>query len=158
MAPWADVLYACDKKWWRVKRPPPGQLAPRYWVTQDKGAAAEYGLHWVQSRTGLGLCREPWVVNQGLNSGHQALNLAYHLGATRILLLGYDMQRTEGRSHWFGDHPRGLQIQSPYDQFAERLALLAVGMAAAGIRVVNCSAQTALTCFERRTIYEELEL
>lgn len=33
------------------------------------------------------------------------MNLAYKLGATKIVLLGYDMTNTGGKAHWFGNHP-----------------------------------------------------
>ncbi|MGA4815964.1 hypothetical protein ACPA9J_15885 [Pseudomonas aeruginosa] len=34
--------------------------------------------------------------------------MAIARGAKRIILLGYDMQKTNGQSHWHGDHPKGL--------------------------------------------------
>ncbi|HDY5476679.1 TPA: hypothetical protein RQ695_006640, partial [Pseudomonas aeruginosa] len=42
------------------------------------------------------------------NSGGGAVSLAIARGAKRIILLGYDMQKTNGQSHWHGDHPKGL--------------------------------------------------
>lgn len=98
------------------------------------------------------------MINQGLNSGYQAMNLAYHFGATRMLLLGFDMQRTNGRSHWFGDHPGKLNVPSPYDEFVKRFGPLAKDLDAQGVQVVNCSTSTALECFPRGHIFEELEL
>lgn len=157
LAPWADVLYACDKRWWDKKRPQGASAFGGLGVTQDYDAAEAYGLVYVPSHSGRGLNRTPWATNQGLNSGYQAINLAYHFGASRMLLLGYDMQATGGKSHWFGDHPPGLQVPSPYKQFAERFVELARDLQAAGVAVVNCSAETALTCFPRGDIHKELQ-
>lgn len=157
LAPWADVLYACDGRWWDAKRPQAGQQAPGLWVSQDEPACARYGLAYAPSRTGQGLCREPWVVNQGLNSGYQALNLAYHFGARQVLLLGFDMQKTGGKSHWFGDHPGKLNVPSPYTEFVKRFDLLAKDLEAEGVNVINCSRDTALRCFKRSTIDQELK-
>ncbi len=152
LAPWADVLYACDGRWWDAKRPLEGQTSPRLQVSQDQDACVRYGLTYVASMGGAGLCRTPGVLHQGLNSGYQAMNLAYHLGATRMALLGYDMQRTGGRSHWFGDHPAGLQVPSPYLEFAARFPALADDLRSEGVQVINCSRETALACFPRATI------
>jgi hypothetical protein len=43
----------------------------------------------------------------------QAINLAVHLGAARIILLGYDLSPARMGGHWFGDHPE--PIPSPYE-------------------------------------------
>jgi hypothetical protein len=80
------------------------------------------------------------------------MNLAYHLGARRILLLGFDMQRTNGKSHWFGDHPGRLNVPSPYTEFVKRFNVLANDLDAEGVSVVNCSRATALQCFQRHPI------
>ena len=39
-------------------------------------------------------------IKAGSNSGFAAINVAYHLGATRIYLLGYDMNSSVGQTHW----------------------------------------------------------
>lgn len=157
LAPWADVLYACDGRWWDAKRPPQGQQAPALWVCQDEPTCARLGLAYVPSRAALGLCREPWVLHQGLNSGYQALNLAYHFGAARVLLLGFDMQKTGGKTHWFGDHPGKLNVPSPYNEFVKRFDAIAADLEQDGVEVVNCSRETALRCFRRSTIDQELQ-
>lgn len=96
------------------------------------------------------LCLEPDGLATGRNSGYQAINLAILTGATRILLLGYDMQGECRQMHWFGDHP---QKTSPgtvagfvrgYNALAKQLP--------PGVEIINCSADTALTCFPRAAI------
>ena len=43
------------------------------------------------------------------NSGAGAINLAYHFGARRILLVGMDMKPgPNGEKHWHPDHPKPL--------------------------------------------------
>ena len=96
------------------------------------------------------------MIHLGQNSGYQAIGLAYHLGASRILLLGYDMQFTDGRSHWHGDHPRGMGNANSVDKWARHFPAMAADLSAEGIEVLNCSRQTALTCFQRATIEDAL--
>ena len=152
------MLYACDLRWWVANRPSGADKAPSVWCTQDKTAAHRYGLAQVAGRVGAGLCLEPWVVHLGMNSGYQAINLAYHLGASRILLVGFDMQRTYGMDHWFGPHKGDLKVRSPLEEFAKRFGPLAADLRAQKIDVVNCSIETALTCFPRGEIQAELRL
>jgi hypothetical protein len=102
-----------------------------------------------------GLERSPHGLKNGRNGGFQAVNLAVHLGAARILLLGYDMQ-TGGprRSHWFGDHPDG--VVSPYPTFIEKFRTIVAPLQQLGVEVINCSRATALDVFPRRPLEEVL--
>src|SRR5690606_35274494 len=79
----------------------------------------------------------------GLCSGGSAINLAYLFGAGRIVLLGHDMRHT---GHW---HDR--TIRTPPDHYAERfippLARMAARLRVLGVRVINCTQSSALTCF-----------
>lgn len=98
-------------------------------------------------------------VMHGGNSGYQALNLALHLGARRIVLLGYDMGVGEdGRLHWFGRHPSGLNNPKPehFATWAKAFGALAPALADLGVEVVNCSRRTALDCFRRAPLEEVL--
>jgi hypothetical protein len=151
LAPWADVLYACGAdtgRWWPLNGP---KLAdyPGLRFTLDPKAAP-----WatVLKNTGFsGLESQPNGLRTGKNSGYQAINLAVHLGAARIVLLGYDMQQgPKGEQRWFGSHPwqtrgwaeLGHAMVPMFDTLVEPLAN-------AGITVVNATRRTALDCFPK---------
>lgn len=87
-----------------------------------------------------------------MNSGHQAINLASVFGAARILLLGYDVQHTGGKSHWHGDHPRTLGNARCVANWARGFKRQAQDARLLGIEIVNCSRVTALDCFDRAKI------
>lgn len=91
-----------------------------------------------------------------MNSGYQAINLAYQFGAAKIILIGYDMQHTGGKTHWHGDHPKGLTNAQGIEGWRKCFTPLAEDLAAIGVDVVNCSNETALTCFRRSTLQAEL--
>jgi len=80
----------------------------------------------------------------GRNGVYQAINLAIHFGATRILLLGVDMQGQIG-SHDFGRHPDNSG--PPYAACLERFATMVKPLKAAGVDVINCTRSTALKVF-----------
>lgn len=88
------------------------------------------------------------------NSGAGAASLAAFWGARRIILLGYDCQKTGGRAHWHGDHPAGLGNAGSVDKWPAQFRLLASHLA--GLEVINCSRETALQAFPRRPLEEVL--
>jgi len=87
----------------------------------------------------------------GLDSGTSCINLAYHFGATEIILLGYDM--TGGR--WFtGEWPHPMPV-IPEEHFRRHMAplqALAADARAKGLRIVNCSPISRVTAFERQPL------
>lgn len=91
------------------------------------------------------------------NSGAAAISLAASRGAHTIIMLGYDCQRTNGMAHWHGDHPRTLGNAGKMDMWAGSFAELAADMRKQGVRVINASRATALTCFDRMDLTEALK-
>ncbi|HCE6817724.1 hypothetical protein ACSBR8_21920 [Pseudomonas aeruginosa] len=88
------------------------------------------------------------------NSGAGAASLAAFWGARRIILLGYDCQKTGGRAHWHGDHPAALGNAGSVDKWPSQFRQLAAHLA--GLEVINCSRETALEAFPRRPLEEVL--
>jgi hypothetical protein len=92
------------------------------------------------------------------NSGVLAIALAHRFGAAAITLLGYDCQHTGGKTHWHGNHPRGMgnagsiggtkMAPTWADQFA------AVAQRVQGTPVVNATRATALAAFPRAPLEE----
>lgn len=159
--PDAEILYACDPPWWKHHGGVPAFTGERW--SQHKGAASwpaeaeAVGIRVIRSAPNAGVSTDPSLIHTGANSGFQALNLAILAGASRILLLGYDMQATDGRTHWFGDHPGPLKRTSPYALFRKSFDDAAEQIARLGVEVINCSSQTSLTCFPRVALLEVLK-
>ena len=154
LAPWADVLYSGEIKWWRKYGTKLQFEGLKYGIEDcDKNQAAAWAP--LLKQTGMtGLERDPGGLRTGKNSGYQAINLAMHFGAARIVLLGYDLQVRHGQTHFFGDHPWSAQpmfadFRPLYDTLVKPLAQL-------GIEIVNASAETALTCFPRASLADVL--
>lgn len=154
MAPWADYLYFCDPKWFNWHKEEVAKFQGAIY-TQDETIAKDNGFHYIESQSKEGLSKDPKVIYQGSNSGYQAINLAYHLGAEQIILLGYDMQATNGKYHWFGDHPD--KVRSSYGSWMPHYKGLAKDAEQAGLEVINCSRQTALSCFRREKLENVLK-
>lgn len=152
-APAARHCYAADDVFWDRYAGEVKSAGMECWTT-SRAAADKHGLRyaWSTRCRGLAMGGVNLGPEGGANSGFQAVGLAYMFGARRIVLLGYDMQRTAGRSHWHADHEFPLARLGKLDQWAAAMTPLAVGLVRAGVEVINCSRETALTCFPRANI------
>lgn len=170
LAPWADALYACDSPWWQHHHGChdfPGQKWTQAYgvlAARRDPASARRQLNVIEKydllsvcgafAKGLSLC--PSLIHYGGNSGFQALNLAVHFGAKRIVLLGFDMRPSGGKSHWFGNHPPGLQRHSPYTEFISAFEGAVDDLTRAGVEVINCTPHSALQSFPHRALKDVL--
>ena len=162
LAPWADVLYSSDKGWWhrhklgkdfaglRVK------VCNAPWKPTDRSIypRVEGGIVILKNSGTEGVDFAPNALRNLQNSGGAAINLAVHLGAGLIVLVGYDMAIRKGRAHFHDQEP--TPVRSPYIHFRRLIGTMAKPLRAAGIEVVNCSRQTDLECFPCRPLREVL--
>jgi len=148
MAPWADLLYAADMKWWF-------HYKDRALAFPGIKATIRANLPWkevfsLQQSDRRSFDERPTHLVSGGNSGFQALGLSIHTGVKRIILLGYDMRDgAQRRRHWFGNHPAKLNSHGNYSMWINQFGKLAPIVAKKGIEVLNCSKDSALRCFKR---------
>lgn len=113
------------------------------------------GVRHLESKPGTGLCRDVNALANGLSCGHGAVNLAYHLGADRIVLLGYDMRVCRGgHTHW-----DGRAVQQPWKyatHFARAFHKIAADLRETGISVLNATPHSALETFPRINLADAL--
>jgi hypothetical protein len=146
MAPWADVLYACDPKYWKYEQGAPGFAGLKYALAPQ--TTPWPGVQVLRDTGHEGLELQPDGLRTGHNSGYQAVNLAVHLGCARLVLLGFDMwPGPDGQHNWFGRHPN--HVVSPYAIFLARFATVAPALTAAGVTVLNASRRTVMNAFPR---------
>jgi hypothetical protein len=160
LAPWADALYAADAKWWNYHGGVPTFTGPKYGLqgtAHGLKPALAAGITILENTGDSGLEVDPRGVRTGKNSGYQAINVAVHFGASRILLLGYDMHApNQASSHWFGQHPSELRAYSPYDAFLHLFASMPEPLQVLGVEVINCTPGSALTVFPLQPLREAL--
>jgi len=158
LAPLADILYACDYRWWEWNHWAPefrgvrvalGWNGPeRTWYPgwNNRDLVIDKGIRLVKSTGELGLESEDTGVRTGRDSGYQAINLAVHLGAKRIVLIGYDMRPVDGKNHWFGDHPHNVP-PPPFELMLPAYESLVDPLKERGIEIFNCTRKSALEVF-----------
>jgi hypothetical protein len=85
-----------------------------------------------------------------------AINIAVHLGVSRIVLLGLDGKVAEnGRTHHHAPHPWALRHNWAAEQ-REDLASLVAPLAARKVEVLNASPGSAVPCWPSVSFEEAL--
>jgi len=137
LAPWCDHLYAGDLAWWdaNVQWVPSG---PKRWSC-TRQAVAKHGLNYDEKYGEY-------------NSGLRAIELAFKLGAERVLLLGYDCTVSNG-THWHGDH---ANTKNPDEALCRKWNQQHCRLQQRE-SVVNCSRDTALTAYRLGMLEKELQ-
>ena len=84
----------------------------------------------------------PTGVRTGGSDGYQAINFAFHFGAKRIVLLGYDMKfGADGQAHW------RLEERSTEKGFRPAFVGLATALRKANVEVINATPGSGLDVF-----------
>jgi hypothetical protein len=120
-------------------------------------AGAVEGLEIWEDAGVHGLCKKPRHLANGGNSGHTAVNLAWHelrrQGATRIVLVGFDMRvvaMPDGtqKSHFDREGVHALDLFYS-DFFVKSFRHIAADLAREGVDVVNATPNSRLDVFPR---------
>lgn len=163
LAPWADVLYSSDRYWWRHYRGVESFHGLKATMEYSPGRYAKELLRWAPEMFFLRLTGHYGVETRpdglrtcGQNSGGAAVNLAVHLGARRIVLLGYNMGVPGPKRHFFGDHPSPLSNMSHFPIWREAFEQMAPELTRLGVQVINCTENTSLSCFPCAPLAEVL--
>ncbi len=159
LVPHAGFLYFADRAWWGWHRESAAAFEGAIVTVCHDCAARERRLKLLEVTGTKGLeLEKPWGVRTGNNSAYQAINLAVHLCAKRIVLLGVDMRfGAGGRKHWHPGHPRTMD-ESVFQRMISHFRTLPEGLAKAGVEVVNATPHSALEVFPRLSQREALEL
>lgn len=159
LAPWADALFAADYRWW-VRNPEAQsfrglKFGANRRISDTRSTPSFPNVHVLKVTNRDGFDPRPDCIRSGANSGYMAIHLAVHLGATKIILLGYDMAPSkDGRLHWHADHSEQRPMQ--FRQWINSMTGLSVYLREHGITVINASRESALQCFDRKPLKEAL--
>ena len=150
LAPWADVLYAADNKWWMHYRDRALKFAGLK-VTLRGGLPFKQVLSLQQSHKRDFDPRPTHMVSPC--SGYGGLHLAVHFGAREVWLCGFDMIAADKRRHWFGNYPSArLNARGNYSMWLQAFSRLAPVLKARGVTVYNTSAHSALRSFPHKDL------
>jgi hypothetical protein len=161
LAPWADVLYGIDRGWWIANKGVPSfkglRVSPSPTICRIYPEVREIRLkaraHLITGKTGVIGCG---LKSGGGHSGFQAINLAVQFGATRVLLVGFDMT-LRGGAHWSKDY-RGVSKPDAgrVETWRREMDECAPQFRTLGIEVINCAMASALTAYRKQPLGEAI--
>lgn len=120
-------------------------FVPERWLTEETfNWGSDTGVHDSLGQKGY---RSVFLV---------AIRILYALGFRRIFLVGCDFHMTADGANYAFDEPTNLQTiehnNALFDVIGRRLELLVPYFDAAGLVIQNCTAGSALKCFESRDL------
>lgn len=156
---WADILFFADERWWtREVSLPDNKIGSFRGVIATTSRAAKgerlHRLH--RYKPPPGLIARPDSVVMERTSVQGALNIAYHKGVARIVLLGVDNRDgDDGRIHHHDEYP-WPRHRLTWDVKSTQLSLAALKLKHEGIEVLNCSPISTLAFWPRVSLEEVL--
>lgn len=163
-APWAKVWYFTDGHIYEKYRDEvaswPGEV-----VCMSKLAKQELNKQ-IKRVRGEGDPTSPGIefptighhsIRQGRSSGHTAVSLAIAMGANRVPLVGFDMRFVEGREHHHSEYhgPRDAMLYER--EFVPGFQGWNAAGLRAGVEIVNCTQDSAVTEFPMVSLEEVLQ-
>ena len=103
-----------------------------------------------------GITTDPSKISWNKNIGGSAINLAYHLGASRVFLLGFDMNLdSAGKQHWHNVYDRGPIIEPsrikklPFNRHLRCFPDIAADAKKLGLEIINLNPGSAIKQFPK---------
>jgi len=161
---WLDMVFWGDKKFF-LKHQYGLAKFPNLRVTCSP---TPYSPGWVKvvgkdKSKMYGISNNPKMVSWNANSGAAAISLAASAGASRIVLLGFDMSLdASGYQHWHGEYrryPRDVQHEKsnlPFVRHLQGFPAIAKDAKARGIEILNASPTSAIKEFPKIYISDVL--
>lgn len=143
-----DVLFYGDCRWYGLHKKQLLDFAGLK-VTVCPQHINQPGIKVVKRRNNIvGLSRDNYLLAWNLSSGACAINLAVHFGVRKIVLLGFDMHKVDGKKNWHEDHPGSNNPKhDPYGRFLKRFPAIANALTRFNVECVNATPGSALECF-----------
>jgi hypothetical protein len=150
---WVDMCFFGDKAWYFKNR---SELlgykgivigCPEFFKVQ--GWQKENVMYLEKSRELYGISKNPSQVCWNFNSGSAAISIAANAGCKRIILLGFDMNTTNGETHW---HNLYNGATNPFAKHLRGFDKIAADAKERGIEIINASPNSAITQFQKMNV------
>lgn len=147
LRPDADMIYFADRRWYRWNRDDlhrfTGNLiVSRSFIPERDGGSRVRDIKWIGRSVENDLSREPDQI-AGWCSGANAINIAFLAGASRVVLLGFDMK--PGNWHTLHQTPQTPSYFAT--RFLPSIEKIGQQAAQAGMGLINATPGSALTAF-----------
>ena len=157
LAPWIDVMYYGDCTWPKKYGGDDFYTFKGLKITTCPQHVNRHDVKVVTKKNApYGIITDPSFVSWNLSSGACAVNLAFHFGVKKIVLLGYDMQYVNGEKNWHNFYKDQRGKHEPYARFLMPFNYIAKDLARHEIECVNATPGSKLTLFPMVGINEVL--
>jgi len=154
LAPWANVHYSSDHDWWKFNLPEMRSMCHgEFWTGHHEFIATDM-IHCPYQKQIDGISNKPGVISWGGNSGFCAMGLAVQFGASKIILLGYDMVDGKDKGHWHDDHDESIRKEFNFPMWLKHFLFAYNDFKKIGVEVINCSRESALTKYRTAKLEE----
>lgn len=145
-----DYVIFGDESWYNYHCASLSSFPKEKLITNHPKLANREGITCYERRE-VGFFELPTLGWNG-NTGAMAINFALTLGATKIMLLGFDMKLNEKKeSNW---HPNTLDTitEEHYERYMNvmKSCLLDLRLKWPKVKIINCNKNSAMKCFPRR--------
>lgn len=151
---WISVFYFCDRQFFRI-----------YWeeILKFKNLKATCCNHLdrkllpkarnikrLRRDNRGGLSNKQDTICWNFNTGAASIDFAVHAGVKRVLLLGFDMQLNNNRSHWHeGFQPYQLTPRQSFKRFLKGFAPIARDAKKRKVEILNVNKDSAIKEFKK---------
>jgi len=145
---WVDACYFGDCKWWGWNR----EEFLKYPGLRMTSCQRLYHLYvvkiWKRGKP-KGVETKPGFISWNGNSGMSAINVAYHFGAKKIVLLGFDMQGKKDHKgvvtfNWHNYHKSPPVPHAYKSRYLPCMHTIVEDLKALKVEIVNASEETAI--------------
>lgn len=164
---WIDMLFFGDKKWYFTNREKVAKFKGLKVTCQSHFNKPKYVEERIKflakdNHKPTGISSNPHKVSWNVNSGAAAISVAVNMGATRIILVGFDMQLgDDGKQHWHAEyktfsrkHPDGKKL--PFHRHLLGFPVIAKDARELGVEIINACPNSAIKEFRKTTVKELL--
>lgn len=164
-----DVIAGCNHQFWHHYWPQIKGLPCHKWTTRPELKGQYPGLQYIEERWIDGLSTDNRYIAAHHGTGPQVVNLALHYGCKIMILVGWDMRfpgkvdrrrYTEPR-HFFGEDPLTSNHWPMTGTNGELTGLIkemeTIKPEDYGIEIINCTPDSAMTCFPMMDLDEALK-
>ena len=158
---WIDMVFWGDKKWYLNNRVELGEFKGLKVTCHPYFANGSFKNENVKSVVKdnshpAGISSDPSKASWNSNSGAAAISVAANMGATRIVLVGFDMKLgTDQRQHWHSEYgitkPREPK-HLPFHRHLVGFPHIAKDAKARGITIINACPDSAIQDFPKMSV------
>jgi hypothetical protein len=137
---WIDVCWFGDSRWFRWNREGLKNFKGLLVTCQRKLRSTNgYDIKSLLKGKQAGIEKKRHKICWNGSSGGSAINLAYHFGARRIVLIGFDMHAADGKYNYHDDYPEKRTAVNPYKKFLMAFPAIKKDAKKLGLEILNAT-------------------